>query len=99
MFWDIFDEHVLVTKWWISQTSIQVIYDWFPVRGNKYLLFNWGIVNCLLKMNGGKGKRRNRRHSFVTFVVWSTLIVGEWVAAGGVEQKILFRTAVSAPNL
>ena len=50
-------------------------------------------------MNGGKGKRRNRRHSFVTFVVWSTLIVGEWVAAGGVEQKILFRTAVSAPNL
>ena len=99
MFWDIFDEHVLVTKRWISLTSIQVIYDWFPVRGNMYLLFNCDIVNFLLKINGGKGNRRNRRHSFVIFVVWSTLIVSEWVAAGGVEQKILFRTAVSAPKL
>ena len=61
MFWDIFDEHVLMTKRWISQTSIQVIYDWFPVRGNMYLLFNCDIVNFLLKINGGEGEQEKQK--------------------------------------
>ena len=39
------------------------------------LLFNSDIVKLQLKVN----VRRDRRPNFVIFVVWSTLIVGEWV--------------------
>ena len=39
------------------------------------LLFNSDIVKLQLKVN----VRRHRRPNFVIFIVWSTLIVGEWV--------------------
>ena len=39
------------------------------------MLFNSDIADFLLKTNEG----RNRRPNFVIFVVWSALIVVEWV--------------------
>ena len=39
------------------------------------LFFNSDIANLLLKANG----RRDKRHNFVIFIVWSILIVGAWL--------------------
>ena len=47
----------------------------FPGSLKYSLLFNFDIVNLLLKHNGGRGRRPN----VVIFVVWKTLIVGGWV--------------------
>ena len=48
--------------------------DCFPGGQNIYLLFNFDIVNSLLKTYGG----RERRPNFVNIVVWGALTVG-WV--------------------
>ena len=49
------------------------------------LLFNFDIVNLLLKTNGGRGRRPN----FVIFVVWSALIVGGWVVVARSRKSCL----------
>ena len=51
---------------------------YFPGQGKHTLLFSSDIVNLQLNINVG----RDRRSSFVIFVIWSTLIVGELVLVG-----------------
>ena len=48
------------------------------------LLFNFDVVNLLLKNNGGKDRRPN----FVIFVVWSALNVDVWVVVVGAENLV-----------
>ena len=43
-------------------------------------IFDFNVVNLMLKNNGG----RDRRPNFVVFVVWSAFNVDGWVG-GGVE--------------
>ena len=50
-----------------------------------YLVFSSNIVNLLLQANGG----RIRRLNFVIFVVWGTLIAGEWVLMTGSRKSCL----------
>ena len=56
------------------------------------LLFNSDIVNLLLKTNEG----RDRRTNFVTFVVWSALIVGEWVVVARSRKSCLGPAEISS---
>ena len=67
---------MLVVQWLTNQILTPVVQGRFAVRENMYLLFNSDTVNlvCDILIGG-----RNRRPNFVTFVVWSTLIVGGWV--------------------
>ena len=39
-------------------------------------MFNFDIVNSLLKIYGGGG---DRRPNFINFVIWSAIFVGWWV--------------------
>ena len=50
-------------------------------------LFNSDIVNLLLKTNEGKDRGPN----FVIFVVWSALIVGDWVVVASDKSFCLGR--------
>ena len=52
-----------------------MVRDRFPERQNMNLLFDSDIVNLLLKTS----RVRNRRPSFVIFVIWSALTVSGWV--------------------
>ena len=40
-------------------------------------MFNFDIVNSLLKIYGGGGG--DRRPNFINFVIWSAIFVGWWV--------------------
>ena len=66
-----------------------VVQDRFPGGKNMHLLFNFDIVNLLLKTNGeGAGGRRS---NFVLFVVGSDFIVSELLVVtygGGAESLV-----------
>ena len=56
------------------------------------LLFNFDIVNLLLKNNG----RRDKRPNFVIFVVWSAVIIGGWVMVAWSRKYCLGWTEISS---
>ena len=73
------------------QTSNPAIKDRFP--GGEYdLLFDVDILNLLLKNNG----RRDRGPHFVIFVVWSALIVNEWVVVAWGRKSYLGPDEISS---
>ena len=66
-----------------------VVQDRFPGGKNMHLLFNFDIVNLLLKTNGEEGG--GRRSNFVLFVVGSDFIVSELLVVthgGGAESLV-----------
>ena len=66
-----------------------VVQDRFPGGKNMHLLFNFDIVNLLLKTKGGGGG--GRRSNFVLFVVGSDFIVSELLVVthgGGAESLV-----------
>ena len=65
-----------------------VVQDRFPGGKNMHLLFNFDIVNLLLKTNGEEGGGRS---NFVLFVVGSDFIVSELLVVthgGGAESLV-----------
>ena len=62
------------------------------------LLFKVDIVNLLLKNSwwwgGGVGGFGRHRKPHFIFVVWSTLVVGMWVLAGGGRKSYLGPTEI-----
>ena len=62
-----------------------MVRDRFSERQNMNLLFDSDIVNLLLKTNGV----RNKRPSFVIFVIWSALTVSGWVVAAWDRRNCL----------
>ena len=68
--------------------SNSAVLDRFPGGENINLLFNFDIVNLLLKTN----VVRDRIPNFVIFLIRRALIVSGWVrvGAGDLEQNVLF---------
>ena len=56
------------------------------------LLFDFDVVNLLLKNNGG----RDRRLNFVNFVVWSALNIDSWVLVGWGRESCLGPAEISS---
>ena len=56
------------------------------------MLFNVDIVNLLLKNNVGK----YRRPHFVVFVVWSALVVCQWVLVDWSRKSYLGPVEISS---
>ena len=64
----------------------------FPKRQITYLLLNSNIVNYLIKTNG----ERDWRPNFVIFVVWSALIISEWVVVNWSRKSWLGPAEISS---
>ena len=63
------------------------------------MLLNVDIVNLLLKNNGGERERGGggkHRMSHFIFVVWSALVVSEWVVAAWSRKAYLGSAKISS---